>query len=132
MRHSSCCAGRRPIERSVLRTVQVLGTVLVVGTLAACAERAPETVALFRAPPVANTVDGVVFESGNWEPHLAAGEGGVSWGNHRAVVELDAEATGADVVAVTTGLCLAVTLSMGLIGTWQALGHKAAPHLRNE
>ena len=38
----------------------------------------------------------------------------------------------ADVVAVTTGLCLAVTLSMGLIGTWQALGHKAAPHLRNE
>ena len=36
------------------------------------------------------------------------------------------------VVAVTTGLCLAVTLSMGLIGTWQALGHKAAPHLRNE
>ena len=101
MRHSSCCAGRRPTERSVLRTVQVLGTVLVVGTLAACAERAPETVALFRAPPVANTVDGVVFESGNWEPHLAAGEEGVSWGNHRAVVELDAEATGADVVAVT-------------------------------
>ncbi|MDA1088907.1 MAG: FtsX-like permease family protein [Proteobacteria bacterium] len=37
-----------------------------------------------------------------------------------------------NVVAATTGICLAVTLSMGLIGTWRALGHKAAPHLRNE
>ena len=37
-----------------------------------------------------------------------------------------------DVVAVTTGLCLVVILTMGLIGTWRALGHKAAPLLRNE
>ncbi len=38
----------------------------------------------------------------------------------------------AGVVAVTTGLSLAVILTMGLIGTWRALGHKAAPLLRNE
>lgn len=38
----------------------------------------------------------------------------------------------AGVVAATTGLSLAVILTMGLIGTWRALGHKAAPHLRNE
>lgn len=37
-----------------------------------------------------------------------------------------------DVVATTTGLSLAVILTMGLIGTWRALGHKAAPHLRNQ
>ncbi len=36
------------------------------------------------------------------------------------------------VVAVTTALCLVVTLAVGLAGTWAALGHKAAPHLRNE
>ncbi|PPR75547.1 MAG: hypothetical protein CFH05_00658 [Alphaproteobacteria bacterium MarineAlpha3_Bin4] len=36
------------------------------------------------------------------------------------------------VVAVTSAICLSVTLGMGLIGTWQALGNKAAPHLRNE
>ncbi len=36
------------------------------------------------------------------------------------------------VVAVTAAICLSVTLAMGLIGTWQALGHKAAQHLRNE
>jgi hypothetical protein len=42
-----------------------------------------------RAPPIPNVIDGVVFEAGNWEPHLAAGAEGVSWGNHRAVVEVD-------------------------------------------
>ena len=36
------------------------------------------------------------------------------------------------VVAATTGLSLAVTLGVGLIGTWRALGQKAAPYLRNE
>jgi hypothetical protein len=40
-------------------------------------------------------VDGVVWEEGNWEPHLAAGEEGVSWGNHRAVVVLEETATDA-------------------------------------
>ena len=44
---------------------------------------------LFRAPAIPNTVDGVVFEAGNWEPHLAAGDEGDSWGNHRAVVVVD-------------------------------------------
>ncbi len=36
------------------------------------------------------------------------------------------------VVTLTAGICLAVTLAMGLIGTWRTLGDKAAPHLRNE
>ena len=60
----------------------------------------PETGALYRAPPVPNVVDGVVFEAGNWEPHLAAGLEGDSWGNHRAIVEVDAT-SGVDAVAVT-------------------------------
>jgi hypothetical protein len=42
---------------------------------------------LFRAQAIPKEVDGVRWEAGNWEPHLAAGEEGVSWGNHRAVVE---------------------------------------------
>ena len=36
------------------------------------------------------------------------------------------------VVTLTAGICLAVTLAMGLTGTWRTLGDKAAPHLRNE
>ncbi len=44
---------------------------------------------LYDAPEIPNVIDGVVFESGNWEPHLAAGAEGSSWGNHRAVVTVD-------------------------------------------
>jgi len=47
---------------------------------------------LHRAPAISNVVDGVVFEAGNWTPDLVAGTKGESWGNHRAVVELDAAA----------------------------------------
>lgn len=35
-------------------------------------------------------------------------------------------------VLLTTLLCTAITLSLGFIGTWRALGQKAAPLLRNE
>ncbi|MGB5296513.1 MAG: glycoside hydrolase domain-containing protein, partial [Thermoanaerobaculia bacterium] len=54
--------------------------------LVGCAKEDQQSVELYRAPAIPNTVDGVVFEAGNWEPHLAAGEEGSSWGNHRAVV----------------------------------------------
>ena len=35
-------------------------------------------------------------------------------------------------VAATIVLCVAITLLAGFAGTWRALGHKAAPVLRNE
>ena len=35
-------------------------------------------------------------------------------------------------VATTALLCLCITLAFGFVGTWRALGHKAAPVLRNE
>ena len=35
-------------------------------------------------------------------------------------------------VAGTVGFCIVLTLSLGLVGTWRALGESAAPHLRNE
>ena len=35
-------------------------------------------------------------------------------------------------VLLTTLLCTGITLSLGFIGTWRALGQKAAPLLRNE
>jgi len=35
-------------------------------------------------------------------------------------------------VLLTTLLCTAITLSLGFVGTWRALGQKAAPLLRNE
>ena len=35
-------------------------------------------------------------------------------------------------VAGTVGFCIVLTLSLGLTGTWRALGESAAPHLRNE
>ena len=44
---------------------------------------------LYDAPEIPNVVDGVTFEAGNWEPYLAAGDSGRSWGNHRAVVVVD-------------------------------------------
>jgi putative ABC transport system permease protein len=37
-----------------------------------------------------------------------------------------------DVAAAVTLACIAVTVFGGLVGTWRALGHKAAPLLRNE
>ncbi|MEO8359220.1 MAG: glycoside hydrolase domain-containing protein [Vicinamibacteria bacterium] len=45
---------------------------------------------LHRAPAIANVIDGVIFEAGNWTPDLAAGTRGASLGNHRAVVEVEA------------------------------------------
>ena len=35
-------------------------------------------------------------------------------------------------VAATVGLCVVLTLALGLLGTWRALGEPASPHLRNE
>ena len=35
-------------------------------------------------------------------------------------------------VAATVAACVALTLALGLLGTWRALGEPAAPHLRNE
>ena len=37
-----------------------------------------------------------------------------------------------EVVLITVILCIIMTTSVGLIGTWRALGQKAAPHLRND
>ena len=36
------------------------------------------------------------------------------------------------VVAVTVVVATLITLGFGMVGTWRAMGHKAAPHLRNE
>ena len=47
---------------------------VVVLVLAACSEDRRQTAALHRAPPIPNEVDGVIFEAGNWDPHLVAGE----------------------------------------------------------
>ena len=72
------------------RTRTVLGSGLLTALLlAACTPEEPQNLSLFRAPAIPNTVDGVVFEAGDWEPHLAAGDEGDSWGNHRAVVVVD-------------------------------------------
>ena len=35
-------------------------------------------------------------------------------------------------VAATVASCVALTLALGLLGTWRALGEPASPHLRNE
>ena len=36
------------------------------------------------------------------------------------------------VVAATVVVATLITLGFGMVGTWRAMGHKAAPHLRNE
>lgn len=64
----------------------------------------PPLADLHRAPAISNVVDGVVFEAGNWTPHLAAGAKGESWGNHRAVVEV------ADAAALAPGANVRVNI----------------------
>jgi Glycoside hydrolase 123, N-terminal domain len=49
-------------------------------------------------PSISNTIDGVLWESGNWEMDLPSGERGSSNGYHRAVIELDS--TDADAARV--------------------------------
>jgi hypothetical protein len=82
-------------------SARLFGGLLCAAAISACGNAATETAMLYRAPPVSNAVDGVVFESGNWAPHLAAGEEGTSWGNHRAVVALEPGDTNTDAVSVT-------------------------------
>jgi len=62
---------------------------------------APNQEDLYRAPAISNVIDGVIWDSGNWEPDLAPGAEGVSWGNHRAVVALDPGTVSPDAVVVT-------------------------------
>jgi len=90
--------------RRARRGLRPLG--IAIALLAAgCASETRQEMPLYRAPAIPDTVDGVVFEAGNWEPHLAAGDEGTSWGKHRAVVVLDdqtaAAAAQAGAVAVT-------------------------------
>ncbi|MDP4651703.1 MAG: DUF6067 family protein, partial [Haliea sp.] len=66
--------------------VKALSLILAAG----CASLA-NSAELYRAPTIPNTINGVTFEAGNWTPHLAAGEAGVSWGNHRAVVVVESD-----------------------------------------
>ena len=52
-------------------------------------------------PAPSNVIGAVKYVSGNWTPHLAAGEKGLSWGNHRAVVHIDASSSIETAVKVT-------------------------------
>jgi hypothetical protein len=66
----------------------------------ACGGADERVQALYRAPALPTTVDGVVFEVGSWQPHLAAGAEGTSWGNHRAVVAVDDPSVDAVMVTI--------------------------------
>ena len=54
-----------------------------------------------------------------------------AWGVTTQVLEQDWTFL-PDVVAATIGLCIMLTLGLGLLGTWRALGESASPYLRNE
>lgn len=88
------------------RLVLVKGSLLCGGLFVAASlalqATQPTTASLYRAPAVPAVVDDVVFEAGNWTPHLEAGAKGDSLGNHRAVVELtEAQASAGQPVRVT-------------------------------
>ncbi len=61
-----------------------------------CAEPSSDTAPLYRAPPVPDVVDGVVWATGDWEPDLPHGAEGTSRGNHRAVVAVDSSLAAGD------------------------------------
>jgi hypothetical protein len=88
--NSEVRAGVGPTLRAVRTCVPGIPILVGLTLLSSCS--GPREAELFRAPAISNEIEGVVFESGNWEPHLGAGEEGVSWGNHRAVVVLEGAA----------------------------------------
>lgn len=65
-------------------TLRFIPAIALLVLVSACGESPAGTAWVPPAPP--STVDGVLYTTGNWEPHLPAGEKGLSWGNHRAVV----------------------------------------------
>jgi hypothetical protein len=83
------------------RPLVVASLLLALTLFVGCEPPEPEVGSLFRAQAPSNVIDGVVFEAGNWTPHLPAGEAGTSWGNHRAVVEIDPSAASANVAVAT-------------------------------
>ena len=97
LNHNAPASPPSPPSPSSPPNPAILCCLAVTVLLSACADS--DSAALSRAPEIANVIDGVVFEAGNWEPHLAAGAEGMSWGNHRAVVVLDS--AGGDAVIVT-------------------------------
>ena len=63
---------------------------------------------------------------------IAAAAGTVTaWGVTTRVLEQDWVFL-PGTVAGTVGFCILLTLGLGLLGTWRALGEPASPHLRNE
>jgi len=87
----------RAFARAFNGVLPVVVAVAAIG-LAACTDAPDTTMALYRAPAVSNVIDGVTFAAGNWTPHLAAGDEGTSWGNHRAVVDVEAPAVADETV----------------------------------
>ncbi|MEZ5316825.1 MAG: DUF6067 family protein [Vicinamibacterales bacterium] len=83
-------------------TSAVVAALAALAVATACS-REPVIADLHRAPVIPNVIDGVVFEPGNWAPHLAAGSKGLSWGNHRAVVEIEGPAAGAGAAGTAAG-----------------------------
>jgi len=75
-------------------------TFLGMTLVSSCGDSGIQTAGLYRAPAISNEIGGVVFEAGNWEPHLGAGEEGVSWGNHRAVVVVEDPAVDAVITTI--------------------------------
>jgi len=51
-------------------------------------------------PAPSRIIDDVEWVAGNWEPHLVAGDKGISLGNHRAVVHVPVEASGTVQVSI--------------------------------
>ncbi|NVK18527.1 MAG: ABC transporter permease [Methylocystaceae bacterium] len=63
---------------------------------------------------------------------ISAGVGTLaSWGVINFLMKMDWSFYPAT-IALTLVLCLILTITAGFLGTWRALGQKAAPHLRNE
>ena len=65
---------------------RVIIPILIMGIIG-CSD--PKTDTAWIPPSPSNVIDGVKYVSGNWKPHLAAGDKGLSWGNHRAVVHVE-------------------------------------------
>jgi len=54
-----------------------------------------------------------------------------AWGVVTFIMEMEWQLYSLNIL-ITLAACLVLTISAGFLGTWQALGEKAAPHLRNE
>ncbi len=123
--------------RGIAAITILAGTLVLAGTIAAGHQRRVYDAVVFKVLGAARTrvLGGYLLEYGALGLLTALIGTGVGWLTAWGIVVhlMKSDwAFDAPTAAITALACLAVTLTMGMLGTWRAMGQKAVPHLRNQ